>query len=326
MDRSVTGPQRSGQLHLDTFDLSGLDAHQIEALTVLLDDVRRSAALTVMGSYLLRQEIELALANLSSSQRLPIGDAGTVRCVIGGRPRSGTTLLHNLMALHPGFRALSGSEALAPFDPRIGLLRARERRRIAAKMSPGLLELHPPAIETAEESNVLTASTFRSWQFATALFVPNYAEWLRTNGALRSLEWESRVLAHLAPSAAWVLKSPFYCLEYAAVHRQWPEAVVVELQRDNSPTKRSWLKLVRAARSIYSNRPIVQEAEWTYLLSDHAAELRTNDIRLSYDELVRDPVRSCAVVLDSLGMDVTGDFVDAVRQFLRDDPLRRMSS
>lgn len=303
------------------FNLDALDDQQVEALTVLLDDVRVSAELTAFGTYALREELNLAVAASDSLRTRAAKSPAQIVCVIAGLPRTGTTLLHNLMAFHPELRTLRGWEALAPFDSELGIRRAHERRAVAERLSPPLIRLHAPAIHTAEESNVLTVGSFRSWQLATVLHVPHYAEWLATTGQMAAHRWESAVLSQLGPSEQWLTKSPFFCLDYASLRRAHPQALVVEIHREDSTARDSWMALVGAARSVYSSQPVVDPYEWSNLF-EGAGSPGGPTVRLNFRDLVADPVECCEHVLTLLGLGVPNGFDNAVREFVAADRLR----
>ena len=318
----MTSRSADGDLQPTHFDLDGIEEWHIAALSVFLADVARHSDLSIFGRYLLHDEVATALDTLRRSRELKPAAPATVACIIAGRPRTGTTLLHNLLALHPGLRGLGASEAVAPLHPERGMDRVRHRRRVAERLSPSLFELHRPATDTVEESNVLTAATFVSWQWAVPFHTPDYADWLRKQDMSPVHHWEQRVLSHLDRSRPWIIKSPFFCASYGAVRRMWPHALIVCIERATEKSEASWNRLVEGARAIYSNRPIMDSSRWQRLFSELASPPPPM-IQVGYEELVRDPMAVCIKVLALLGLDPgASEYAVDVDRFLREDSLR----
>jgi len=306
----------------DLFDPRDLSEVQRSALAALLDSVASDARLTVFGSYLLRSELRMAAQNLSAARYSSDGPV-TVSCVVAGLPRTGTTLLHNLLAMHEGLRGLRGYEALSPWDSSAGAVRAKERRRIVERLSPDLMTLHRPAVAEAEESNILTASTLLSWTFASTMNVPGYASWLGQQPMDFVHNWERKALHHLGPKERWVIKSPFFSLDYPSLRAAWPTALIVEVERDAGLRQSSWARTVTAARRVYSNSPTAP-GEVPDLRSPRAADGGAT-LRVCYESLIRDPLEVCRTVLELLDLPVTTQYESIVRRQVEQDFLRNPS-
>ncbi len=161
-----------------------------EPLDVLLRSIEDEARLHPVGRLITRERLVGVLANRLRVQealtRDPRIGASSLAppVVITGLQRTGTTLLHRLLASDPRRRWLAGWEALSPApvdrgrgeDPRIG--NARWAERALAYMAPDFFAIHPVEARAPEEDVLLLDYAFRSTVPEATLRVPTYARWL----------------------------------------------------------------------------------------------------------------------------------------------------
>lgn len=123
-------PLREDSLHAETCKRTGLadfgSANYLRRLKVLLDSIKRSYDnMSMHGKLRARERIVEALINRLYLQRQDISrpqiaDIEIERPIfILGLPRSGTTLLHNLMSLHPNLHAPRYWELRNPVTPEV---------------------------------------------------------------------------------------------------------------------------------------------------------------------------------------------------------------
>src|SRR4051794_16020273 len=169
---------------LDDF---GEDTWQ-EGLERLLDSLLAEARLSEIGVH-----IAAAMIVGDLTRRLQITDWHN-RCpeiglapinapvVIAGQPRTGTTILFDLLAQDARFRAPLTWEVAAPHpppetatyrtDPRIAA--AEAARQMSEALNPGFQAIHPSGAERGQECVVITSGDFRSILFGTAFRAPSY--------------------------------------------------------------------------------------------------------------------------------------------------------
>ena len=111
--------------------------------------------------------------------------------MIAGLQRTGTTVLHRLLAADPRARALLGWEALHPAPlPGEGVngnvpTVARESKLAEvglAALAPEFFAIHPVEGDAPEEDVLLLDHAFMSQAPEATLHVPSYASWLETAG------------------------------------------------------------------------------------------------------------------------------------------------
>ncbi|MDT5220579.1 MAG: hypothetical protein QOF15_2684, partial [Mycobacterium sp.] len=106
--------------------------------------------------------------------------------VIVGQPRTGTTILYDLLAQDPDLRAPLTWEVDAPCpvpqpetyhdDPRIAATQAS--LEMSEQIIPGFLAFHPMGALVGQECVRITASEFTSMIFSVQYRLPSYYRWL----------------------------------------------------------------------------------------------------------------------------------------------------
>ncbi|MFM7184136.1 MAG: sulfotransferase [Planctomycetota bacterium] len=162
--------------------------HFREPLRVLLEAARSEAPLTYSGRTIARVVTIFGLVTRLSMQREtakhPEIATQPVRrpLIVVGAPRTGTTLLHRLLALDPGARPLIVREALAPAPMGIGRLRVDLRRLIAAYtvgMNKGILAPDSGAMHTYTHNGTAECTTllWPSFVFPMTMVLPSVHDW-----------------------------------------------------------------------------------------------------------------------------------------------------
>ncbi len=185
--------------------------------------------------------------------------------VIVGQGRTGTTILHDLLAQDPASRVPRTWEVDRPCpapetatydtDPRIAEVDAM--LEAVDLVLPGFRAMHPMGARLAQECVRITASAFRSMIFPTQYRVPSYGRWLLHEADMGSAyRWHRIFLQHLQshhPGERWVLKSPghIWCLD--ALLAEYPNALLVQTHRDPLRIIASIGSLVARLRSLASD-------------------------------------------------------------------------
>lgn len=225
------------------------DPEFVVPLELMLDDFRRHAPADITGRQVFAALINAALENrLRVREHLRVHpDIAAVPVIapifIVGLPRTGTTLLQQLLASVPGFRTLLGWEArmpaVLPSLASAGALaqhrdRVERQMRFALRLSPPLAASHPIGAELAEECNTLLLASMRALQ--TCLYAcPNYESFLYETGLHGSYDYHRphlQALSYRAAPATWVLKAPAHMASLPELLRVYPDARVVFTHRD----------------------------------------------------------------------------------------------
>src|SRR6266849_8393244 len=156
-----------------------------EALSRLLESCQSEARLNLIGKIALRTDVLQTLCSRLQMERDRRGYPDIARqqirepLFIVGLPRSGTTVLHSLLAADPEHRAPLTWEVMTPSPP----TRENEKRRIQRAtqscnclnwLAPTFRHVHPVGAELPQECVGLMTPTFMSDQFDTMFYVPSY--------------------------------------------------------------------------------------------------------------------------------------------------------
>ncbi|MGI9257457.1 MAG: sulfotransferase, partial [Gammaproteobacteria bacterium] len=195
-----------------------------EPLDRLLLAYEGEAALSTVGRLSVRELLVSLLANLidleSERKEKPAITAQTIDApvFITGLPRTGTTLLHGLIAQDPGVRVPMTWEVMYPagFEytaPEIASARRRTNARLtwANRLAPEFRRIHEIDADLPQECIAIMAQGLFSIQFHTTHNVPSYEDWFEQHGQQHAYEFHHRVLQHLqakSPAGRWVLKAP----------------------------------------------------------------------------------------------------------------------
>ncbi|HKY62322.1 MAG TPA: sulfotransferase [bacterium] len=318
-----------------------------EPLARLLAAIEREARLTPVGRLLIRERLSGLLQNrlraVSLFARRPeVLDLELAPpIVIAGLPRTGTTLLHRLLAADPSLRALRSWEALnpAPFpgrhlaqgrrDPRIRM--AERSVRGITYLAPDFLAVHPVDAHAPEEELLLLDVSFRSTVAEALLRVPSFARWLEEQDQTPAYVWARDLLKLLAwqgGGRCWVLKTPHHLEWLDTLLAVFPGATIVQTHRDPARILPSLCSLFAHARGVFSDEvdPIEIGRDCTRKVRrmidramdsrDRHREARFADV--AYEALVRDPIGEVERLYARVGLVLSAEARRAMEGTLRD--------
>lgn len=319
-------------------------------LDLLVEGCRSTAELTTSGWDVLRRTVLRHLANRLSLQRQFSSHAGPVRLparpvFVTGLPRTGTTLLHNLLAQDDELRILRLWEALRPAPPSAAgsVERADAERALVRQaetwlertytMVPGLQAIHPATAEGPEECDVLLQNSFASLHFDDMWNAELYSVWFAAADLHEEYRYYARQLALLmgtddAPRR-WLLKSPGHLGHLDALLAAFPDALIVQCHRHPAQAVGSWASLVRAVRAPHTDRlnlAVVgrQALSRAWRASERAMQLRNGTgsqvfVDVSYERLVATPAMVVEDVYARLGRPLNPPAQGRMRRWLGDN-------
>ena len=285
----------------------------------LVESLERDAALNQVGRlFAQRQILELLLHRHRLAEhraRHPELAAEKIErpLFILGLPRTGTSLLHALLAQDPAHRVPLSWEVDDPCpppdaagyhgDPRI----ARSERRFAQLrgLAPGIQAIHPVGALLPQECIVITACEFQSLRFEMCFDVSGYQEWLVEQDLRAAYAFHRRFLQHLQsgrPGGRWVLKSPGHLGPIEALLAEYPDALFVQTHRDPRkviPSVASLEYTLRGAASDAVDAAAIGAQQlrlWSGLLEqgmearDRRPERAERFCDLHFEEIAADPI------------------------------------
>jgi hypothetical protein len=301
-----------------------------EPLRVLVDALNDEARLSELGHALTERRLTALLGDrlrlrALQHERPEIRDEDvTIAAEICGLPRTGSTLLHRLLAASPAVTSTLSWETSYPLpfpgegpDAAERKHRARERAKLFLDMSPDFADIHTIEWDGPEEDVILLDRTFVSMSFDSFYAIPSYGAWLRGTDQtpayrelrewLQVLQWQDP-LRHGQP---WVLKSPHHLTAAATVLDAFPGCRIVMTHRSPVDAVPSYASMVASIAAQYSDH-VDRAALGRYWSERFAATLRglaevraarpERFVDVRYEEVVADPVGQACRVLGELGL------------------------
>jgi hypothetical protein len=324
-----------------------------EGFERLVEALSSEAALSELGAQVatgdLVGHLTSRLAITDWHRRHPeIGAAGVDSpIVIVGQGRTGTTILHDLLAQDRAHRVPLTWEVDRPLpppetatyetDPRIEQVQAQ--LDMTELLIPGFQAMHPMGARHAQECVRVTASDFRSMIFPTQYRVPSYARWLLGEADMASAyRWHRRFLQVLQSrhqAERWVLKSPGHVWCLGALLDAYPDALLVQTHRDPLKMIASLGSLLATLRRLASDRASIPEcagefAEYLVDGLDRSVTAREDGtvpadrvVDVQFSEFMADPFAAIRAVYDRLGLELTPDAEARMRAFHAEHPQDR---
>jgi hypothetical protein len=248
----------------------GDDSHWRTGLDRFCAAAEREAALTPLGRSIARGTLLAALENrlhmTDWRRRHPEIDAERIErpVIVIGMGRTGTTILHDLLARDPRNRVPLTWEVDAPCppperegrdsDPRIAAADARLARTEA--LIPGFKAMHPMGALLPQECVTMLSPELASVAFQLQFRVPSYAAWLHGAADLDAVYGGHRRFLQLLQwhcPGRWVLKSPCHLWHLRALVAAYPDAYLVQTHRDPLQVLSSLASLATTLRKMASD-------------------------------------------------------------------------
>jgi hypothetical protein len=220
-----------------------------EPFRLLLDDLERHANLNLVGRLMTRSDLlvhlEGRLRVLDWYARHPEVHAEKVVApvFVVGLPRSGTTIMEEILGADPNARSVRMWEAKFPVppphsndpkpDPRIA--RAEALVGLQDAITPEWASMHKVGGELPVECIEFTYSSFVSYAFSASFHVPNYTRWVAASDHRIAFEWHEKILKLLQSTGRphhWLLKGPTHLPVLPALFERYPDARLVLMLRD----------------------------------------------------------------------------------------------
>lgn len=319
-----------------------------EPMRVFLAALEREAKLHYVGRTLARADVVEWLANrlriVDLCKRVPaiLRSAVEAPIFITGLPRTGTSILHELLAQDPALRAPLAWEVKQPVPPPGASERGDDARIAAAERAvrlwcdvvPEYDAMHELGARLPVECIALMAPSFRSDELAGRHVVPSYAAWLARADLRPAYAWHKRTLQVLQwrdARARWVLKAPSHMGALDALFAVYPDARVVQTHRDPLTVMASVASILFATAWVRSDA-VDPQAVLGWFTGETCMQLLANAMRVRdagregqfadvlYADLVRDPIATVARLYVRLGLTLSAEAEARMRAHLASKP------
>jgi hypothetical protein len=324
-----------------------------EGLGRLLDDLANQARLSELGVEIALQDVLRALKNRLqiTAWRAAHPDVASQQVerpiVIVGQPRTGTTILFDLLAQDPDLRPPLTWEVDGPCppprpetydtDPRIAETQAS--LEMSELIIPGFMAFHPMGALVGQECVRITAAQFCSMIFSVQYRLPNYYSWLLHEADHReSYRFHRKFLQHLqsgvpgSGSCNWLLKSPAHLWTLDSLIAEYPDALIVQTHRDPLNVISSVSALTNHLRRMASNETTVAECaqqsleeivvglERGMVFRDSGVVLPGQIVDVQFADFIRDPFATIRDLYTRLGRELSPVAEQRMRDHLTSHP------
>ncbi len=333
------------QTGLDDF---GDDGWQ-PALELLVDGLVNQARLSMIGVEVAYGDLMRALSNRLSVIDWRKRNPDVIRekidrpIFIVGQPRTGTTILYDLLAQDPELRAPLTWEVDEPCpvprpetyhdDPRIAQIQSNIE--LSEQIVPGFLKFHPMGALFGQECVRITGGEFTSMIYTVQYRLPAYYRWLLYDadyaGAYR---YHRKFLQHLQSGVPgqWLLKSPAHLWQLDSLFAEYPDALIVQAHRDPLNVISSIAALTHHLRRMstddstiaecaaqsYEEIVVGLEREMTLRSSGAVPGDRIIDVR--FVDFMRDPWTTIGGIYQALDRELRPETMQLMRDFLQAHP------
>jgi len=296
-----------------------------------------------------RESISRMLAGfLASRLKSELGWQRTPQClqepvvaplVIAGMPRTGTTLLHKLLALDPQFQGLQQWIAHAPrVRPAPAEWSAEQEFRAAQseadetyRRSPDLRIAHWVGADEVDECRLLLAQDFVHEWFGSIANIPSYdkfAQFADMQHAYQRYADNLRLIGY-GSDRRWLLKDPCHAARLQTLGLVFPDALIVQTHRDPAAAIPSLCSTVRATLKVFGTyidpadigRSVVNSfaATMTRAMESRQA-LRNTVVDVKYADLERAPLDIVRQLYQRLALELQPAVEQRMTEWLQSHP------
>ena len=322
-----------------------------EPFQVYLKSLESEAQLTLFGRLMARNDLILWL-----STRLEVMDwlkrhpeiedqEVTAPMFIVGLPRSGTSILFELLAQDPDVGVPLMWEALQPCPPpETATYRNDSRMEYADavftqwnRVAPEFAAMHEMRGDIPAECGLIMAGSFISDHIGSLHQTPSYAMWCADADYLPAYQYHRKVLQVLQwrnPRARWLLKAPEHQVHLEVLLQVYPDARIVQTHRDPIQCMASTTSLMGTLYHMRSDQPFNAAMFENILMGEATAQRleKVMDQRDSglvppaniadsrYQDLIEDPLANIQRLYRHFGLELSDTAKTAMQAYLAAKP------
>jgi len=257
-----------------------------------------------------------------------------------GIPRTGTTLLSNLLACDPARRSPltweiddpvpPATTATLKTDPRAIARLEQEKAMLAA--NPDMGKYYRNSAVYPNECIFFMAHDFKALMLESRGQLLGYRDWLFSTDMTSAYEYHKRFLQLLQADAPgnWNLKMPSHSLWIETILKVYPDARLVWTHRDPFKAMGSFCSIISLGHMGFAGEADTQfiAEDCTYQAKEHLdrvmdsrAKLGKNSmVDLHYAELMSNPIETIRKLYAGLGDEFTPEAEAAMQAWIDDNP------
>jgi hypothetical protein len=325
----------------------GLTEHARQGLDALCRDAENSAGLSALGRFRMQVVMrDIAVNRLAIDQALADNPALLEAPIkrpmfILGLPRSGTTILFNVLAQDLAHRSPRTWEVDYPVpaaheEDYADNERIRRSQKVIDafhRLAPSFNGIHPQGARLAEEDQRVLAMNFSGCGFQHFVRAPAHQTWQFEHDGTESFRWHKRYLQFLETNVRkprWLLKSPDDQLYLKAILDVYPDAMIIHTHRHPAEAIPSVGSLTYTVRRLFAKHcnaedvGIDQMNFWGDMLNRCVSdrdELGMEDhlVDVAFADLVKDPMQVVSRIYNRFSLQLDDSTIARMQQFLEEN-------
>jgi hypothetical protein len=322
----------------------------MDAMRRLVDSLESEGRLNPIGRLIARERILGSIANrlnyIEDRRLNPSIATEKIKqpVIVVGMPRTGSTILHDILAQDPDSRAPLTWEVMFPSpppepesfesDPRIEACDATFPG-VEAQI-PAFKAMHPMGARLSQECVSLMADTMCSPLFHNQFRVNSYQDWVDNEADWsRVYDFHEHQLQHLqwkVKSDRWVLKTGAHMWGLEHLLAKYPDARIVFTHRDPVKSMTSYASLTALVRSMGSDDvdPVEIAEDWTARIKrvlEHAIAVRAEGdypaaqfYDMHFQDFVSDQFAVVEKIYAAFDLPMTEAASTRMKAFIADNP------
>ena len=317
---------------------------------VLIRALNEESDLHLLGRTMVRTEIIQALRNrlrltaLWHSRPEILNAEIETPAFIVGSPRSGTSILHELMAQDPASRTpalwemhhpVEALEAEPKLKPNDWAASSDLVTQFWHDVQPEYETMHANSGYLPNECIFITLHEFLSDHWGGNHDVPSYDKYLQASDQRTAYAFHKRFLQTLQQreeSQRWLLKAPSHLFQLRALFKVYPDARIIRTHRDPLKTLASSISLMGTLRWMRCNTADMSKAPtllafgYAYIYQREIEERRQDllpnrqFIDVQFQDIVRDPVATVGEVYRQLGWTLSNETRQRIDEYAKRKP------
>ncbi len=328
-----------------------IDDSFLKPLDVLVRSANQQPRFKLMGRFIFQANlvnrvsnrllIDSTFANFPEILEQPINRP----IFITGMPRTGTTLVHRLIAQDPKLRSTQYWEMQYPCpppeketyatDPRIK--KSEQEVEMLNKLCPEFKSIHEFGACMPDECIFLFENDLMSDSLGLVYDLPEYSKWLIEQPMKPFYERHKKQLQLLQfknPGERWILKSRNHLYSLNPLMQVYPDAFIIQIHRDPLETIASAISLSMASLLLLHDKVDPEKIgleilEWIGLSIDQAMIERTKAesnpdskvkfIDIYYKDLVTNPLGQIRLIYDFCDLEWSETVEQKMNTFLSEN-------
>ena len=323
------------------------DDNILDALNRLVDALNSEAKLNDRGEHSVQGNLVATLSNrlriedyLASHPELlerPVEKP----LFVFGLPRTGTTLVINLLSVDPARRCFLRWEAFDSVPPpKVSELHAGPRfeacqaqTELSLKHAPHIAAIHYEDADSPTECQFSMTPSFVAQYYDSMYDIPSYHQWfLHEADYLPAFRFHKRFLQLLQSETGgrWTLKNPWHPLYLDQLTTVYPDAQLVMTHRDPVEVVGSACSLVKAIRPMFSDEVDFHTIGRNLLETFDVMIERTLAYKekhgwdsiydMQYSDVMRDPIAEIRKVYRHFDEPFTAEAEAAMNHYMQANP------